>query len=602
MLGYIVQIPSMHFQCLLSTRLGSIAQVINTLSNPPRGKDISRQRKQEFKHTLLPILQIYYISALSELQTTTAMATTLLEYLTQPNPRVNNSRSLEGLPTKAESNEDIVIIDWEDFTYETLMSCYGGILRAQSNGQLPEIFPPIRDIEREIYDEDSLDRLLTRSVVAPVSESLSIAWQRCYPNHQNFPIYMTRGGRARGSINDLPADELAAFPDWAGAQRGQGSSAYLNRCPGDTKLSTKWRSGTDKTTAHYYWPYAQLIRYCGENWNTRYGYLITQEELVVLRISRAAIPSGIANKRSPRNVVAQSSQATRQDSPPVVPSSSPVPQPPVTRSPPRQAHLRNTSVTSASSAMSIDRPSGRPRRTSVTASLASLSMSEASEPAASSSNQVQSSQSYKDDGTGGEYRPIEMKRIPWSNSGGGRLTIKLALWWIHMMAGAPGCDITIGPEYPALDTWVLRNGTYHHTTTGMTTNNLPESAKTISPRHASRGIVTPPRQQQPSSSSPSSQLSSAPPTREELAAINWLPQEAQWQYRTTNNSRGLMRDRTLIWSDRLNGWYYVRLVQGRAQWVSATPDEDEDDEDEDEDDESDESMGLPPAPGPNRKR
>ncbi|KAM5432111.1 hypothetical protein MferCBS31731_007612 [Microsporum ferrugineum] len=561
------------------------------------------------------------------------MATTLLEYLTQPNPQVDSSWSLPGLPSRADPKEDIHIIDWKDFTYATLMSCYGDVLRTQLNGPLPEISPPVQEIELKIYDEDSLDHLLTRSVVPLVSESLEIAWEECYPDYPHLATDMTRGGRARGSINNLPlpnvlgetqsaaatqttTGEAPAFPDWAGVQEDPATTAYINRCPGDTKLATKWRSGMDRSKIHYYWPYAQLIKYCGENWNTRYGYLITQEELVVLRISRAMIPSGIANKRPLRNVAAQSSHATEQDSPLFVPSSSPVPQSPVTRSPARQAHLRNTSITSASSAMSIDRPSGRPRQTSVTASLASLSMSEASEPVASSGDQVQSSQSYKDDGTGGEYRPIEMKRIPWGNSGEGRLTIKLALWWIHMMAGAPGCDITIGPEYPALDTWVLRNGTYHHTTTGMTTKKLPESAKTISPRHASRGMVTPPRQQQPSSSSPSSQPSSAPPTREEIAAISWLPQEAQWQYRTTNNSRGLMRDRTLIWSDRLNGWYYVRLVQGRAQWVSATPDEDEEDDDEDEDDEegeddeededeedeSDESMGLPPAPGQYRKR
>ncbi|KAK2875347.1 hypothetical protein FQN49_001665 [Arthroderma sp. PD_2] len=518
------------------------------------------------------------------------MATTLLEYLTEPNPNIDSTRSLEGPPTKIEPKEDIMVIDWEDFTHENLITS-----------------PPVQPIECEIFDEDSLDHLLTRSVVSLVNESLKIAWGELYPEYSHLAIDMTRGGRARGSVNipsvpRLPdgaqepsqnTDEGPSFPDWAGVQIDPASGAYINRCPGDTKLSTKWGSVKDKRKGHYYWPYAQLIKYCGENWNTRYGYLITQEELVVLRISRSMIPSGIAMKRSPRKIVAQSSRTAEQGSTVFVSSSPPAIRSPIAGSSAQQSHMRHLSATSVSSAMSIDQLSVRPRRTSITTSLASLSMSEASDNVtgsdqATSSVQVLSSQSYKDDGMGGEYRPVEMKSIPWSNSGPGKLTVKLALWWIHMMAAAPGCDITVGPGYPALDSWVLRDGVYHHITTGIVAKKLPGTANIISPRQASRGPVTPPRQWSSPNSSPS----------------NWLARESRWQFRTVDSFLGRMRDGTPVWSRDRQDWYYARLKQGKAQWATV-----------DSDDQgtkgissdgcsegSDESMSLPQTFGKNRKR
>ncbi|KJF61535.1 uncharacterized protein CIMG_03634 [Coccidioides immitis RS] len=99
----------------------------------------------------------------------------------------------------------------------------------------------------------------------------------------------------------------------------------VNRCPGDTKLSTKWQSTGDSTKEHYFWPFAQIINYSGKTWNTRYGYLITQRELVVLRISRAVIGSGIAQTRSSRTPVqTPAGEHEGTYSPLFVPPSSPV--------------------------------------------------------------------------------------------------------------------------------------------------------------------------------------------------------------------------------------------------------------------------------------
>ncbi|EGD93745.1 hypothetical protein TESG_08299 [Trichophyton tonsurans CBS 112818] len=434
------------------------------------------------------------------------MATTLLEYLTQPNPVVDNSNSLKGFPTKCVPKEDIQVVNWDDFTYETLMSCYGAVLATQFNRPLPEISPPLCRIEGEVIDEDSLDHLLTRSISSIVNESLRIAWRGYYSDYPNLVIDMTRGSRARASQNNPAAprpphdrqqsssastDHTPVFPDWAGVQADLGPVSHLNRCPGDTKLSSKWQSDTDMDKEYHDWPYAQLIKYCGETWNTRYGYLITDKELVVLRISRAMIP-----------------------------------------------------------------------------------------------------QSYRDDGRGGEYRPVEMKSIPWNNSGKGKLTVKLSLWWIHMMAAAPECDTTIGPEYPPIDAWVprLQEGGYRHTTTGLFSKKLPKNAKEISPRRAARGIVTPPRQRQPSGSPPEghhsspNQQSPQHPTKEEITDIRWIPERSRWQYRTRRGSVGLMRHGDPIWSSD-GGYYYILPTrEGGSRWVRAESEEEEDEEEEEDDD------------------
>ncbi|KAK2799474.1 hypothetical protein FQN50_008446 [Emmonsiellopsis sp. PD_5] len=480
-------------------------------------------------------------------------STTILDYLTEPNPGIDNRRSLPGLPTKVESDEPIEIMEWPDFTYDTLMACYGPVLRAQ-RGQLPDISPPVSRLEREIFDEDSLDHLLSRSIRPKVSESLRIACEECYPNSPD--IDMTRGGRARGSADNPRAPMIPetktksikgivkTYPDWAGVQVDVQSGAYMNCCPGDTKLSTKWRSGEDTAKHHYFWPYAQLINYCGKTWNTRYGYLISQRELVVLRISRAVIGSGIAQTRSPRTTLQTSAAAGENEcgSPLFVPLSSPpaarsprTPEhhahpgdgpvgspsrpPPtrhsVSRFPEQSSQPRRVSVTSASSAMSVDRASVQSRQGSIAESMGGLSVTDYEEQVPSSEHHP-SSDSFQPSETAGEYRPVEMKSISWDNSGPGELTVKLALWWIHMMAAAPSCDRTIGPLYPSLDSWRQKDGLFCHTTTGLLATALPRGANLLSSREAAPGVPATPHRRSGSFLLSSSPFSSPTPAMEDI--------------------------------------------------------------------------------------
>lgn len=62
-------------------------------------------------------------------------------------------------------------------------------------------------------------------------------------------------------------------------------SSYFNYCPGDTKLAKKWKNqwcGTDFRS--WRTPVEQIQTYCGDHWNVRYGYIITEDPKDVLQI------------------------------------------------------------------------------------------------------------------------------------------------------------------------------------------------------------------------------------------------------------------------------------------------------------------------------
>ncbi|KAK2758264.1 hypothetical protein FQN54_004109 [Arachnomyces sp. PD_36] len=364
------------------------------------------------------------------------MPDTILRSLTEMNPVPDSSNSLGGslsFNTRWPTVESMA--DWADFNYNTLIACYGTILQNSFQGRFPEVSPPLSQLECEIWDEDSLDHMISRAIIPQVSEALRAACATFYPGRE--PIDITRGGRARKANQDNSQDNNRnrnsrhpssesnpdkAFPDWAAVKRGsQGGPKYVNCCPGDTKLSTKWAS-EQKSSREYFRPIAQVLFYAGNHWGTRYGYVITQDELVVLRFSREEIGPGLAAGR-PRRAPAPSRALTTQDA----------------RAP--GGHHRVFSDASQTSAMSIDPQSPgqtRSRQTSVTSTASSLS--ELSLGVGSV---------YDDSHPNLEYKPVEYKSIPWENSGPGRLTVKLALWWIHMMAAED--DISIKTSYPPLD-------------------------------------------------------------------------------------------------------------------------------------------------------
>ena len=187
-------------------------------------------------------------------------ALSLIDYLTQPNPRVNSDSSWEGSNTASYSDTDMLpkkIVEWKDFTYDTLQAIYGDILKEKILGQDPPDFGQHLPFHLlHIQDEDSLEALLVRWNNAVVSYALSVT---PWPNNLSsggYPpneIHMARGGHAW--IPNLP-DKKSLRPDWAGItdrlihqnEKKPRRKCFVSILPGDSKLSTKWRAlGTPKT-------------------------------------------------------------------------------------------------------------------------------------------------------------------------------------------------------------------------------------------------------------------------------------------------------------------------------------------------------------------
>ena len=367
------------------------------------------------------------------------MSSSILEYLSRPNSLVDSTESLEGFPTKISSSTQITgMRPWKGFTYQTLMNLYGGVLQ-QTLPWLPDVNPPLTSLEKQVFDEDSLEHLLSRTVVPSVNYTLEHAWSVLH--NENVCPQMSRGGRAK----KMASEDKRFYPDWAGVHDSfRTELGFKNICPGDTKLSTRWTLAQAITGEESYsYPLQQIQNYCGESWGVRYGYLITQEELVVLRVSKQTIDPGIASTCSRRDHQLSgpynigNAEAQRQP----------------------QTHQRVVSDSSTSMPMSLDEPSNDGKK-----SRDSNSRRE--------SSKIDSS--YQPHYGSEEYNPIEFKSIPWDESGKGKLTVKLALWWLHMMAAAPGCNTSVETEYPSLHSWsTLSDGKCRHSSTGIVSNKPP---------------------------------------------------------------------------------------------------------------------------------
>ncbi|MCJ1359471.1 MAG: hypothetical protein MMC33_009473 [Icmadophila ericetorum] len=227
----------------------------------------------------------------------------LMKYLKLPNPAVNSDHSWLGGTTSTPAAHIRLrasdIVEWEDFNLETLCHIYGRILELPAD-DLPDFARHLPFHLSEIKDEDSLEALLIRWNNAVVSCALSVAQRADIADGHGGSrlnaeeIYMARGGHA--CLPTERKNQRGFRPDWAGIipgklHRGTKRQSYINLLPGDTKLSSKWEStGKCHRSNEFQKPWRQIFRYCLFA-KVRYGYLLTQEELVVVRISTKSGPT-----------------------------------------------------------------------------------------------------------------------------------------------------------------------------------------------------------------------------------------------------------------------------------------------------------------------
>ena len=227
-----------------------------------------------------------------------AAATQLLsDYLKHENPAIKNHQPRNKKNTTYKSEDapykyPKIIEEWQDFTYDTLRSMYGGALQRVLD--LEYILHDFSDLPKypfcEIHNEDSLESFIVKWNHSVICDALAAA-QGELDQTRDDDVYMVRGGQA--SNPSFMKHRRRFEPDWAGVQRrnDQDSIKPKNILPGDTKLSAKWSSGNVRRgSMHLYkqktnWlqPIGQIFTYCLRG-NTRYGYIITDRELVVVRV------------------------------------------------------------------------------------------------------------------------------------------------------------------------------------------------------------------------------------------------------------------------------------------------------------------------------
>ncbi|MCJ1258317.1 hypothetical protein MMC24_006149 [Lignoscripta atroalba] len=215
----------------------------------------------------------------------------LLDYLRIPNPAVSGEACPDGSNTKSTKNDYYVpraVCEWEEFEYETLNVFYGGELRRVLEQEFDlQDFSGIPDFPFcKYFDENSFESLLIKWNHSIVSEALSKAQH--FLSRMHDPIYMVRGGQA-----ESPYPRKKWKPDWGCVRlpRFEPRVKRKNLLPGDTKVSAKWSSELIKTgemtnnreSKDWTRPISQIYSYCVRN-NTRYGYIITDAELVAVRI------------------------------------------------------------------------------------------------------------------------------------------------------------------------------------------------------------------------------------------------------------------------------------------------------------------------------
>ncbi|KAL8889349.1 MAG: hypothetical protein Q9215_003378 [Flavoplaca cf. flavocitrina] len=241
----------------------------------------------------------------------TRSTTSLLDYLRATNPQLDCTGCQPG-QTKSTQGRFLykspkIIRPWTDFEIRTLREMDSGafqmMLEAQHN---------LRDYSgiaempyRCIYDEASLESFLDLWNWQTVSEALAAAQNRDVEASENREIFMAKAGQGRLPCGER-LSERTLKPDWAGVKRQtDGVGAPMNILPGDTKLSCKWDSTRieygevkDMSGAGEWMPAIQQIyTYCIKA-NAQYGYLITDKELLAVRVSWLANPGKTVSKAS----------------------------------------------------------------------------------------------------------------------------------------------------------------------------------------------------------------------------------------------------------------------------------------------------------------
>jgi hypothetical protein len=212
----------------------------------------------------------------------------LMDYLTSANPVIRPTEVLH----KSKSNtrgklwlNPFRVSKWEEFNKLMLTKCYNGVF-SQMLAYVVEPYqaPSHLKMGTSFISEDGLEDVISGHTRNIVASALLLAQSR----HEQLSapyIEWVKGAEASRAPRKLR-------PDWAGIRRFAFEGLIpRNFLPGETKPSQKWKSdsiepynrSTRKHTPNWMWPIRQIFTYC-IRLKVRYGYIITDKELVVCRV------------------------------------------------------------------------------------------------------------------------------------------------------------------------------------------------------------------------------------------------------------------------------------------------------------------------------
>jgi hypothetical protein len=168
------------------------------------------------------------------------------------------------------------------------MECCGGLFCEMLKHTIePMKFPHLEKDTIRFADEAALEKHYISQWTYPiVTTALSHAQHQS--NHRGLRppfVKMVAGGNAQS----IPGHK----PDWAGTRTvvPDNPNQTVNILPGDTKVSYKWKSTeivprevhANDLVQNWFWPLRQIFTYC-MNFKTRYGFIISDEEVVAIRV------------------------------------------------------------------------------------------------------------------------------------------------------------------------------------------------------------------------------------------------------------------------------------------------------------------------------
>lgn len=204
---------------------------------------------------------------------------TILEVLTRPNPELRLTATSSSLTNGVwwEKVQYGNVSEWKDFSYETLMNGWGHLLQdsARVKGELEE---EITNTQRSISDEDKVDTIAVGWTIKIIREPLKRGAQILRPG-SNREIVIAKHAR---KFRNPQGKE--AKPDMAIFYRGVEDFCLV---VGDNKTSKSWKSsvvlGGKSASDTSMRPINQITTYCMLG-NTRYGWIMSDHELVVCRV------------------------------------------------------------------------------------------------------------------------------------------------------------------------------------------------------------------------------------------------------------------------------------------------------------------------------